>query len=180
MPGQQTHLTPDEFKLAVEARFGPLVIDLAASQPNICEEYISEGLDTFSLDWGTLPLAQAAPGRVSNMWLNPPFSGGVDAKKINPKKKLKGWRGMTPWMRKCAAFALHSTCRDRRIICLVQTAVSAAWWRTCVRGTATINHLSPRLTFVGESSGHQRDLSLLIFEPFVLGGEGIWRWKDEG
>lgn len=181
MPGQQDHKTPREFLEAVTLRFGPIAFDLAASDAHVAPGFFSEQDDSLAHDWLTHPLGMRVGGGMFNLWLNPPFSGGIDPTKFratrNGKVVCQGWRGMDPWMAKAAALAQQTVVRDRRILCLTPAAVGTDWWRTSVRGIATVQHLSPRLTFLGENDPYKRDLSLLIFEPGVLGGgEGCWRW----
>ena len=58
--------TPRDFLDAVEKRFGPICIDLAATDENkACHVFVSPYEDAFSFDWGMFSGLQ---------WLNPPYS----------------------------------------------------------------------------------------------------------
>ena len=73
---EQDVQTPRDLLDPIEKRFGKVTIDLAASEPNVCEHYYSPELDSLATPW---PLSNGL------CWLNPPYSN------------------IEPWAEKCAA-----------------------------------------------------------------------------
>jgi hypothetical protein len=168
---KQDYSTPDEFIRAVNARFGDLTIDLAATRDNAkvhcgpAPVYIGPGSclggDSLAVKWSTL-----APGR---WWLNPPFAN------------------IEPWVRKCAAkrpFPTGITTRNIQdpsfgIYLLIPASVGANWWATHVHNKARVHFLSPRLCFDGKNP-YPKDCALCIYpfeHSFVGVGYECWRWK---
>lgn len=84
MAGKQDYGTPWEFIRAVERRFGPLSVDLAAHAENAkCRTFIGPEQDSLSVDWSVYGGAR---------WLNPPFSQiAVWAKKCAEYRHLPAW-----------------------------------------------------------------------------------------
>lgn len=170
-PGRsrQDYGTPREFLEAVEARFGTLAWDLAASTANnVCgilrDRYrtfygpgSSAGQDALEQDWTELS---------GTLWLNPEFGD------------------LAPWAKKCAdTIAMARADRKRahrhdlRVCLLTPASVGAEWFHEHVHGRALVLGLSPRLTFVGETSPYPKDLSLSVFGADRVGFEP-WRWMD--
>jgi phage N-6-adenine-methyltransferase len=149
-PGRskQDYGTPLAFIKAVEARFGPIVCDLAASAGNAkAVEYYDEDADSLEQPWSiTFPTGL--------LWLNPPFAD------------------ISPWAEKCA---LESSKRHGLIAMLTPASIGAVWFAEHVRGKAMVLGLSPRLTFDGASDPYPKDLSLLVFSC-GLHGFDTWRW----
>ena len=156
MPAQKPHRSrqdygsPREFLDAVERRFGPIAVDLAAHRENhAVDRWLGPGGEhenSFDVDWSRL-----APGRW--LWLNPPFS------KIDP------------WAAKCAME--HK--RGARIIMLTPASVSTEWFADHVEGKAFVIPLRPRLTFVDCEDPYPKDCALSVFDYAT--GFATWRWK---
>lgn len=150
-PGRscQTYGTPWEFIRAVEARFGPLVCDLAASSENAKAPafYSKEGnalVQDWHLDYPT-----------GNLWLNPPFED------------------IGPWAEKCAA---ESTKRHGFILLLTPASIGSNWFAAHVNRKAMVLGLSPRLQFEGTTAPYIKDLALSVY-GHGLSGADCWRWK---
>jgi phage N-6-adenine-methyltransferase len=147
---KQDYGTPWEFIRAVEARFGPMVFDLAASPENAkASLYFTEQCDAFAQDWRGSSVI-----RHGNRWLNPPFAN------------------IQPWARHARAAASH----DARIFMLTPASIGANWFAEHVFGRALVLGVRPRLTFDGEKDTYPKDLMLSIFGEFP--GFGVWRWKS--
>ncbi len=150
-PGRskQDYGTPRAFIAAVEARWGPLVADLAASKENAkAPEYLTEADDSLTVPW-----AERWP--TGNLWLNPPFAD------------------IFPWAQKCDVEAHH---RHGLIFLLTPASIGSNWFAVNVNRAAMVLGLSPRLTFEGTSDPYPKDLMLSIFGP-GLNGFDTWRWK---
>jgi phage N-6-adenine-methyltransferase len=148
-PGRsrQDYGTPLDFINAVEASWGPLSLDLAASDENHkAPVWITPEQDSFSYDWSV------AGCRL--MWLNPPYSD------------------IAPWAAKCAATKLV---RGSRIFLLVPASVGSNWYADHVHGKAHVLALSPRLTFEGCADPYPKDLLLAVYGEAP--GFDVWRWK---
>lgn len=155
-PGRskQAYRTPRDFLDAVEARFGTITFDLAATDKNaICESYYTRKNDSLRAGW---PLDGVS-------WLNPPF-GHIE-----------------PWVKRCAE---HSRLIKRyksegKIIVLVPASIGAVWFEDWVLRFADIYALRPRLTFVGKRTTYPKDLALLRFPrkrpPCRI---NVWHWKQ--
>ncbi len=95
---KQDYGTPWEFVDAVEARFGPIAFDLAASADNArYPKYYTESDDSLSVNWHHLR---------GMLWLNPPY------KRIGP------------WAKKCAI----ESAKGARIAMLVPASVGSNWF----------------------------------------------------
>jgi phage N-6-adenine-methyltransferase len=115
---RQDYPTPQEFVDAVEKRFGKIGWDLAASAENArCEHYLDEDMDSLSVDWAELPLAD---GEIC--WLNPPYSR------------------IAPWAGKCAESGVP-------VALLVPASVGSDWFADYVYSRALVLPLRPRLSF---------------------------------
>lgn len=143
--------TPWEFIHAVEARFGPIVFDLACTTANAkapAGYYFDQGVDALTRPW-----AEEHPA--GNLWLNPRFSN------------------VAPWAAKCAAEALE---RDGCIFMLTPASVSTEWFAEHVDMKALVLPLRPRLTFEGNEDPFPKDLILSVYSRSLSGFE-TWRWK---
>lgn len=150
-PGQsfQDYGTPPEFIAAVEARFGPIRFDLAASPHNaVVPEYFSEADDSLSQEW---PLKNTGW-----LWLNPRFSN------------------IEPWAAKCA----EEMQRGCRILMLTPAAVGSNWFGDHVVRNAHVIELAQRIRFVGAKDDYPKDLILSVF-AHRLTGRSRWKWKKE-
>lgn len=170
-PGRskQDYETPSDFIAAVERRFGPIAVDLAATADNAkAALYFGPKEDSLRTDWTTD--ASYCQGEnvwpryrlISSLdcWLNPPFG------KIGP------------WAAKCAGSAPAFRDRGGRIFLLTPASVGAEWFAEHVHGRALVLALRPRLTFVGETDPYPKDCVLSVFgaQP----GFELWRWRDAG
>jgi hypothetical protein len=168
--GPQTHCTPPDLIEAITDRLGPLIFDLASSSGNICDHFFGEADDSLSHDWREevwAKMVEDALGDVKWLWLNPPFSGGID-----PESGKK--RTLAHWTRKC----WEESQKGCRILCLVPYSPDANWWRDWVIGKARSEALAPRIKFVGSKDPYPKPLALLVYEPGVIGAQGgYWRWK---
>lgn len=154
-PGRskQDYQTQPELIAAVQERFGKIVCDLAATPHNTqCRsDYYTPEADSLKQPW-----ARDFPTGL--LWLNPPFAN------------------IDPWAEKCAAESLE---RHGLIILLVPGSIGSNWFRKHVEGQAVVIGLSPRLTFVGETTPYPKDCALCIY-GFGLYGFQTWRWDGNG
>lgn len=162
-PGKskQDYETPQEFIDAVEARFGPIVCDLAATRDKakgkagnyIGPNHAEDGLGTLS------PAFQWAQMHFNGvLWLNPEF-GDIE-----------------PYAEKCWA---QSVQRQGLITMLVPGSIGANWYKRWVLGKAFTLGLSPRIQFVGAEQGYPKDLMLCVY-GYGIHGHDFWRWKGKG
>jgi phage N-6-adenine-methyltransferase len=151
-PGKskQDYQTPPELLRAIERDFSvrEWYCDLAADfQNRIVTRFLGAGSE-----YGEDALAAAWPSE-GDRWLNPPFAN------------------IEPWAAKCAANR-----NGGRTFLLVPASVGSNWYEKHVHGIAHVVALSPRLTFVGESTPYPKDIVLAVFGP-IRGGFSTWRWK---
>ncbi len=148
---KQDYSTPDDFIAAVEARFGPLVWDLAASESNAkAPGLFSEEDDSLCDATGWLPCDVG----YGLLWLNPPFTN------------------IAPWAQKCR----REFNQGARIALLVPASVGSNWFGEHVHGHALVLPLQgPRLSFDGEN-GYPKDLMLCVYG--LPAGFEPWRWRD--
>src|SRR4051812_28420787 len=112
---KQDYETPWEFIRAVEARYGALDVDFAASIRNAkAPSLYTEEYDSLSFEWNVMG---------GLCWLNPPFGN------------------ITPWAEKCALEAS----KGARILFLVPASIDSNWWNNYVRGKAWVDAVSPRI-----------------------------------
>lgn len=154
---EQIVCTPRDLLDAVEARFGEMDFDLAATVENcVAPRFVEDRLsfygpgstlaeDSLLADWSN---------RDGNLWLNPPFAK------------------LAPWARKCAE---TPTGHGMRRIFLIVPLCTANWACDYVHGKALVLGLAPRVKFVGHSTAFPKDMMLACYglEP----GFGVWRWK---
>lgn len=150
-PGRskQDYGTPPEFVRAVEARFGLLRCDLAASFGNAkAPIFYAEACNSLAQPW-------ALEHSDGTLWLNPPFAD------------------IDPWAAKCAE---ESARRRGLILMLSPASIGSNWFAAHVNRKAMVLGLSPRLTFEGTSDPYPKDLMLSVFGMGMVGFD-CWRWK---
>lgn len=146
---KQDYGTPWPFIRAVEAKWGPLVHDLACTRENAKAPsgyYFPED-DAFKHSW-----SKDFPS--GNLWLNPPFAN------------------IDPWAERCAWEGIR---RDGLIFLLTPASIGTDWFRARVWGNARVLGISPRLTFEGTDDPYPKDLMLSIFGK-ATDGFALWRW----
>lgn len=146
---EQVVATPADFLRKVRNRLGidDFVFDLAASDDNTVTE---KGWYTEEVN--ALTKSWHYDGWC---WLNPPYND------------------ITPWVKKAKEEAYEGA----QIAMLVPSSTGSNWWREHVEGSAYITFLNGRITFVGHTKPYPKDLSLLLYAPFLEGGSTIWRWR---
>lgn len=118
---EQVVSTPWEFIRAVEAKFGHIAVDLAATRENAkARVFISPEIDTFKQDW-----REWLKGGLG--WLNPEFDP------------------MTLWVELCAKQSQNGA----RFVVLSPASISTNWFWDYVRPYATVYSVSPRIPFEG-------------------------------
>ncbi len=145
---KQDYGTPWPFIRELEARFGPIVFDLAASRENAkAPLFLTKEEDAFKFHWDrdTMPGTQ---------FLNPEFAD------------------IYPYAEKLAA-----ECRYRHGLTLLLTpaSVGTLWFARHVHGKAVVLPLSPRLTFEGTTDPYPKDLMLSVY-GYGMHGFDPWRW----
>jgi phage N-6-adenine-methyltransferase len=151
---EQTVQTPPAFVAAVQARFGRIGFDLAATAENSVAGALAffgprslDGEDAFTQEWPRGKLC----------WLNPPFGN------------------VRPFATKAAAEAK----RGIRTAMLVPASVGSNWFAEHVHGKAMVLALRPRLTFVGQEDPYPKDLILCLYGPWYPAGFATWQWNNE-
>mgnify|MGYP001466583790 FL=1 len=115
------HSTPWSFIAAVEAKFGSLSVDLAASKENAkAPFYYTKENNALESRWCDL---------LGNLWLNPPFAD------------------IAPWAAKCAAEGKLGA----KVLLLVPASVGANWFVEHVHHQACVYFLQGRISFDGVS-----------------------------
>jgi hypothetical protein len=106
---------------ALETKFGPIAVDLAATAENAkAPRFITPELDTFKQDW--------------NEWLQ----GGLGF--LNPE-----YDPLSRWMALCASWQQHGA----EFLTLTPASVSTNWFWNSVNPFATVYCITPRIAFVG-------------------------------
>lgn len=142
--------TPRDFIAAVEARFGPIVFDLAASVHNAkASKYWTREDDSLTKSWARIFNAGG------NLWLNPEFSD------------------IARYAEKCAE---ESAQRNGLILLLTPASIGTDWFARHVNRKAFVLGISPRLTFEGCLDPYPKDLMLSVY-GHGLSGFDTWRWK---
>lgn len=153
---QQEVATPWEFIDAIEARFGKLDWDLAASAENCVvrnnqggrtAQFFSKKDDSLAQDWGQIG---------GLLYLNPEFAD------------------FRPWLRKAVAEATPTS----RVLVLTKASVDANWWWEFCRPHAISYALTPRIKFIGHKQGFPGGLALHLFGTGAT-GFGLWRWMGK-
>ena len=151
--------TPRVFLDAVEARFGDIYFDLAASVgTSVVRCSDPDGLswspesDSLKQDWTQLR---------GYCWLNPPFDP------------------IAPWVQKCAETAPKLL--DAEIFLLCPLAVGTKWFRMFVAPFAEVHNVG-RITFVGATDPFPKDLALCIYRSEPPEHPGMihhWDWAPK-
>jgi hypothetical protein len=153
---QQEVATPWDFIDAVEARFGRIDWDLAATAENCVVRdadgsrlpcFYSREQDSLKQDWGRI---------TGLLYLNPEFAD------------------FEPWVRKAAEEATPTS----RVLVLTKASVDSNWWWKWCQPHALTWALTPRITFVGHEIGFPGGLALHLFGLGATGW-GRWRWKGK-
>lgn len=146
--------TPRVFLDAVEARFGPIAWDLAATADNaVCgggryfgpDHKDASKHDAFEHDWSKLR---------GNSFLNPQFSH------------------IAKWAKKCAEHRFT----HGRILLLVPDSRDSNWYIEHVAGKCIEIPLSGRIVFNGEKAGFPKCLCLYVYTAGLSGVMPAWRW----
>lgn len=155
VPGKSVQVvgTPRDLLDAVEARFGRLTFDLAATKENSVTgpAYFfgpgsTCGEDALVESWSALK---------GNLWLNPEFGS------------------IKEWAAKCC-MTLSEKPRGR-IFLLIPASVGSNWWAEYVDKKAAVFFLSPRITFKGHTTAYPKDVAICCYgAPY---GYECWRWK---
>ncbi len=151
-PGKsfQDYATPGEFIRAVEARFGKLQVDLAATSGNAkAKVFLTPQDDALSVDWSEKFGQQRC-------WLNPPFAQ------------------IEPWAERCRTFRKNS--RGGAIFFLTPASVGSNWFAEHIHGTARVFALRGRLSFDGKAP-YPKDTILSVFWNQVRPGFEVWDWR---
>lgn len=154
-PGKSEQVveTPREFLEAVEARFGPIDIDLACTRDN---RVVERGIFFPEND----ALSEDFPWRRYedwNCWLNPEFAN------------------VHPWVEKAARESRYL--KKGRIFVLAPASVGANWFARHVHGAAMVLFLEQRLKFVGHSCAYPKDLVLICYGQGLKGFDR-WDWES--
>ncbi len=147
---RQDYETPLSFLHAFETRFGPIGVDLAATEKNTkAHLFITPEEDSLSANWSTL----SQWGWAVWLFLNPPFGN------------------IAPWAEKCSL----ESCRGCRIALLVPASVGANWYRDFVHDKARVFFLNGRISFDGKNP-FPRDCLLALYGETP--GYEVWTWKE--
>ncbi len=151
-PGRskQDYSTPRPFLDAVERRFGPIRIDLAAHERNhVVPAYFGKGSalgeDSFAQDWAK---------HAGVLWLNPEFDN------------------IDPWAAKCR----EDGRRGARPLLLVPASIGSNWFVRQVHHHALVLAIRPRLSFDGVNP-YPKDLILAAYGPWIAPGFTTWNWS---
>lgn len=146
---KQDYATPLEFIAAVERRFRPITLDLAAHADNTKSKRWygpgGEAPDSFEANW-------QIPGL---LWLNPPFNA------------------IPRWSARCAA----ESAKGAEILMIVPASVGANWFRDSVAPSADVYLLNGRMSFDGKDQ-FPKDC-LLAHYYGVEGRIRIWDWRKD-
>lgn len=130
---RQDYATPRDFISAVEKRFGPLSVDLAARPDNAkAAVWITPGTNSLAQPWHRLK---------GLLWLNPPFDK------------------ISPWAEKCA----DESKRGARILFLVPASIGSNWFAQHVHQHALVLALNGRITFEGCTTPYPKDCILAAY-----------------
>lgn len=147
---EQVVATPWEFIRAVEAKFGPLAYDLAATNENHkAPRWITPEQDTFKQNWADL-LESELLG-----WLNPEFDP------------------MAKWVQKCAM----EQQRGAEFLALAPASIGTNWFWDYVQPYATVYSIG-RITFEGSKDPYPKDLILSHYNLNPSHELQRWKWKQ--
>lgn len=156
-PGRskQDYATPRTFIKAVERRFGPITLDLAAHAENaVCDRWLGPGSlheDSLMVDWG----AMMKPFAGDIAWLNPEYAD------------------IATWARKCRDQARRWP--GLRVLMLAPNGLGSNWYRDFVQGEAGTLVVNGRIMFQGTRQGYPKD-HLLILWGRSFGVRGVDTW----
>jgi len=166
-PGRsrQCYATPPEFIRAVEARFGVLDFDLAATEKNAkAERFFTKQQNALKRQWickSWPPIICDKDGYLRSpkwrFWLNPPYAH------------------LSPWFKKCVdeQNRLTTGC----FIVLVPASVGSDWFRKYVWNNASVYFLDGRICFI-RNEPYPKDLMLCIYRNRRRKTTvNIWEWK---
>lgn len=148
--------TPKIFLDAVRRRFHikEFSVDLAADAANaVCDVFLDEAVDSLA---GEVRWRDYCGARGWG-WLNPPF------------------KDIGPWVEK----AWRESRLGARLMVLVPAATDTHWWDDHVRGKAYIIYIKGRFAFVGHTQSYPKGLALLVYAPFLQGGDTVWEWARD-
>lgn len=149
--------TPRDFKLACEAKFGPIALDLAADSTNhVAPAWFGPG-SPLEIENALSRLTDWTAWVEGLRFLNPPYGD------------------ITPWAAKCATSAKAGA----RILLLVPASTGAEWFNLYIRPYAFVFELTPRIKFMGHTQGYPKDLILAYYGPEGFIGRGEWRWRPK-
>ena len=125
--------TPRRVVEALEAEFGPIELDVAASpELHVCEPYLTD-------IGGHWP-------RVGNAFLNPPYGRKAGVGRFLKIARLRVEQG-----------------RAQCVICLVPARPETQWWSEAVAGATWVLYLDRRIRFEGEQWGAKFPSALIIY-----------------
>lgn len=152
---KQDYETPWELIHAIEARWGKIEWDLAATDENRkAHKWITPERDSLSMVWHKL---RVSPIYRPLAFLNPPFNN------------------IAPWAEKCAAEAALGA----RIVFLVPASVGSNWFGRYVYGKASVHPLNPRLSFDGKNP-YPKDCMVCYYDRQKDVEFSPWMWKEQG
>lgn len=79
-----------------------------------------------------------------------------------------------PWVHKAWVEAGNGA----KTAVLVPSSTGSNWWRDWVDSKAHVLLLNGRLTFSGHTTPYPKDLTLLLYTPFIHGGYEVWDWRN--
>lgn len=146
--------TPINFLDAVRYRLRivDFAIDLAADKHNrVVKPFYSVEDDALVQPWH-----QVCGLGKGWAWLNPEFGA------------------IYPWAEKC----WEESQLGAQVAMLVPAAVGSHWWADFVRGHGYATFLQNRIQFIGHPTLYPKDLALILYAPFIAGGDTTWRWNQ--
>lgn len=144
---EQTVQTDPRLIAAVVARFGPLVVDLAAHAGNAqAPVFIPPEYNSLTYPWD----AQGLP--VGNRWLNPPFEN------------------IALWAERCLCYGTQAS----PIFFHVPASVGSNWYRDFLHERAYLLFLNGRVKYVGHTQGYPKDCLIAVFG--MAPGFEVWTW----
>lgn len=146
----QTYGTPVELLQAVKRRLhiGAFACDLAASAEN--------AVAPLFYSEGNSAFDNTWNMGTGVSWLNPPFEN------------------IKPWVEK----AWEESQKGAHVVMLLPASVGSNWYKDYVHQKAYVVFISPRITFVGETTPYPKDLMLCVYQPFSMHGTDVWRWDE--
>lgn len=140
--------TPWGFIRAIERKFGPIAVDLAATAENAkAKIYITPEIDTFTQDWTD--------------WLK----GGLGF--LNPE-----FDPMSKWVELC----MKQRANGAEFVTLMPASVGANWFWDYVQPYATVYSVG-RMIFEGHKDPYAKDLLLSHYCATPNHELQRWRWK---